>query len=127
MYVAICGPKGKESVSIREDYRPDGQERKKTRVIRNLGPLRKLLAEDPEAIQKLRDAVRKETEALRVQDLYMVPSSGRLLESHEDGYSKVPIGEALLRKAWKDTGLDSLMLPDAISAIMGRKKIIGSD
>ena len=60
MYVAICGPKGKESVSIREDYRPDGQERKKTRVIRNLGPLRKLLAEDPEAIQKLRDAVRKE-------------------------------------------------------------------
>ena len=127
MYVAICGPKGKESVSIREDYRPDGQERKKTRVIRNLGPLRKLLAEDPEAIQKLRKAVRKGTETLRLQDLYMVPSSGRLLESHEDGYSKVPIGEALLRKAWKDTGLGSLMLPDAISAIMGRKKIIGSD
>lgn len=126
MYVAICGPKGKESVSIREDYRPDGQERKKTRVIRNLGPLRKLLAENPEAIQRLKESVRKETAALRLQDLYMVPSSGRLLECQEDGYSKVPIGEALLRKAWKDAGLDSLMLPDAIAAIMG-KKIIDSD
>ena len=65
MYVAFSGPKGYEQVTIREDtYNPETG-RKKINIIRKVGKLSDLLAEDPNFLEKLKEEVRKETLALK--------------------------------------------------------------
>ena len=65
MYVALGGPKGYEQVTIREDVYNPATGGKKTKIIRKLGRLSTLLAEDPDYLVKLREEVRLETEALK--------------------------------------------------------------
>ena len=65
MYVALSGPKGHESVTIREDYTTaDGK--KKIRILETLGPLSKLGGDDPEGyLAALKAEMKEKTRLLK--------------------------------------------------------------
>ena len=54
MYVGIGGPKDYEQVTIREDVYIPATGGKKTRIVRKVGKLSDLMAEDPDFLVKLK-------------------------------------------------------------------------
>lgn len=118
MYVAICGPKGKESVSIREDYTPLDSGKKKTRIIKNLGPLRNLIKEDPEYINKLRNEVKKESQRIKDEENVIILASTEEINSASDSYRYVTIGHCIARKIWSSLELDSILPESLFTAVL---------
>lgn len=107
MYVALSGPKGHESVTIREDYtNVDGK--KKTRILETLGPLHKLGGDNPEAYLKaLKAEMKEKTKLLKEEKMLSVTLSTKEVKKAEDGYHKLIIGHAIIFKLWKMMKLDS--------------------
>ena len=118
MYVAICGPKGKESVSIREDYIPQGSDKKKTRVIKNLGPLRSLIKDDPDYIIRLKAEVKKESQRIKDEGNVIILASTEEINSASDSYRYVTIGHCLARKIWSSLELDSILPESLFTAVL---------
>ena len=118
MYVAICGPKGKESVSIREDYIPQGSDKKKTRVIKNLGPLRNLIKDDPDYIIRLKAEVKKESQNIKDEGNVIILASTEEINSASDSYRYVTIGHCLARKIWSSLELDSILPESLFTAVL---------
>ena len=65
MYVALGGPKGYETVTVREDVYDPATGGKSTTIVRKVGKLSDLLAEDPDFMARLKEEVRLETLALK--------------------------------------------------------------
>ena len=107
MYVALSGPKGHESVTIREDYiNIDGK--KKIKILETLGPLSKLGGDNPEAyLEALKAEMKEKTKLLKEEKMLSVMLSTKDIKRAEDGYSKLIIGHAILYKLWTMMKLDS--------------------
>ena len=107
MYVALSGPKGHESVTIREDYITiDGK--KKTKILETLGPLRKLGGDNPDAYLKaLKEEMKEKTKLLKEEKAISVMLSTKEVKKAEDGYQKLIIGHAVIYKLWTMMKLDS--------------------
>ena len=118
MYVAICGPKGKESVSIREDYIPQGSDKKKTRVIKNLGPLRNLIKDEPDYIIRLKAEVKKESQRIKDEGNVIILASTEEINRASDSYRYVTIGHCLARKIWSSLELDSILPESLFTAVL---------
>ena len=118
MYVAICGPKGKESVSIREDYIPQGSDKKKIRVIKNLGPLRNLIKDDPDYIIRLKAEVKKESQRIKDEGNVIILASTEEINRASDSYRYVTIGHCLARKIWSSLELDSILPESLFTAVL---------
>ena len=107
MYVALSGPKGHESVTVREDYiNIDGK--KKIKILETLGPLSKLGGDNPEAyLEALKAEMKEKTKLLKEEKMLSVMLSTKDIKRAEDGYSKLIIGHAILYKLWTMMKLDS--------------------
>jgi len=62
MYVAITGSGKYRVIQFREDVRLPGTTKKKINVIKTIGNYERILAEDPDAMEKLRAEAKRITE-----------------------------------------------------------------
>ena len=110
MYVALSGPKGHESVTIREDYtNADGK--KKIRILETLGPLSKLGGDDPEGyLAALKAEMKEKTRLLKEEKMLSVTLSTKEVARADDGYRKLVV-------------YDSLELPRKITKIPQKDRI----
>lgn len=108
MYVALGGPKGYEQVTIREDVYNPATGGKKTKIIRKLGRLSTLLAEDPDYLVKLREEVRLETEALKEAEKPILLTLGvNPIHKSSDATPVFLFGHAVINRLWEVLGLDT--------------------
>ena len=106
MYVALSGPKGHESVTIREDYTTaDGK--KKIRILETLGPLSKLGGDDPEGyLAALKAEMKEKTRLLKEEKMLSVTLSTKEVAKADDGYRKLVMGHAVILRLWTMMKLD---------------------
>ena len=106
MYVALSGPKGHESVTIREDYtNADGK--KKIRILETLGPLSKLGGEDPEGyLAALKAEMKEKTRLLKEEKMLSFTLSTKEVAKADDGYRKLVMGHAVILRLWTMMKLD---------------------
>ena len=62
MYVAVTGSGKYRVIQFREDVRLPGTTKKKINVIKTIGNYERILAEDPDAMEKLRAEAKRITE-----------------------------------------------------------------
>ncbi|MCK9349436.1 MAG: IS1634 family transposase [Bacilli bacterium] len=111
MYVGLGGPKGYEVVTIREDSHLPGTKKKKTSIIRRVGKLSDLLAEDPDFMQKLKAQVREETLALKEAEKPITLSlPNGTISVPSDVTASYSFGHAIVSRLWQILGLDEFMV-----------------
>lgn len=107
MYVGLGGPKGYEVVTIREDSHIPGTKKKKTTIIRRVGKLSDLLAEDPGFMEKLKAQVKEETIALKEAEKPITLSlPNATVSTPSDVTASYAFGHAIINKIWQILGLD---------------------
>ncbi|MDY0289199.1 MAG: IS1634 family transposase [Sphaerochaeta sp.] len=107
MYVALGGPKGYETVTVREDVHIPGTKKKRTTIIRKVGKLSDLLAEDPDFMGKLKAQVREETLALKEADKPITLSlPNATITTPSDVTPSYQFGHAIIARLWDIMGLD---------------------
>jgi transposase len=106
MYAALSGPKGKESVQIREDYIPVGEKKHKIRIVKQLGPLKKLQADNPNYFEELKAYLKLETARLKEGKTVQVTLSMDNVRKPEDGYRMIRFGHSIVKNVWDTMGLD---------------------
>ena len=107
MYVGIGGPKGYEVVTVREDTHIPGTKKKKTRIVRKVGKLADLLAEDPNFMEKLKAEVKEETRALKEAKkpiTILLPKGS--IKSIKDVTASYAFGHVIISKLWDIMNLD---------------------
>lgn len=110
MYVALGGPKGYEVVTVREDTHIPGTKKKRTTIIRKVGKLSDLLAEDPDFMEKLKAQVREETLALKEAGKPITLSlSNGIISTPSDVTASYSFGHAIIARLWEIMGLDSFL------------------
>lgn len=110
MYVGIGGPKGYEQVTIREDVYIPATGGKKTRIVRKVGKLSDLLAEDPDFLIKLKEEVRLETLALKeAEKPILLPLSVEQIEKPSDATPTFLFGHTVVNRLWQILGLDAFL------------------
>ena len=110
MYVGIGGPKGYEQVTIREDVYIPATGGKKTKIIRKVGKLADLMAEDPDFLIKLKEEVRLETLALKeAEKPILLPLSVEQIEKPSDATPTFLFGHAVINRLWQILGLDAFL------------------
>jgi len=107
MYVALGGPKGYEVVTVREDTHIPGTKKKKTTIIRRVGKLSELTAEDPGFLEKFKAQVREETIALKEAEKPITLSlPNGIISTPSDVTASYSFGHAIVNKMWQILGLD---------------------
>lgn len=110
MYVALGGPKGYEQVTIREDVYNPATGGKKTKIVRKVGRLSELLAEDPQFLAKLKEEVRLETLALKeAEKPILLPLGVDPIHKPSDATPTFQFGHAVVDKLWQVLGLDAFL------------------
>ena len=110
MYVALGGPKGYEQVTIREDVYNPATGGKKTKIVRKVGRLSELLAEDPQFLAKLKEEVRLETLALKeAEKPILLPLGVEPIHKPSDATPTFQFGHAVVDKLWQILGLDAFL------------------
>ena len=106
MYAALSGPKGKESVQIRESYIPAGEKTGKIRIVKQLGPLKKLQADNPNYFEDLKASLKLETARLKEGKTVQVTLPMDGVNKPEDGYQMIRFGHSIVKNVWDAMGLD---------------------
>lgn len=107
MYVALGGPKGYEQVTVREDVYDPATGGKKTTIVRKVGKLSDLLAEDPDFMAKLKEEVRLETLALKeAKKPILLPLGVAPIEKPSDATATFSFGHAVIDRLWEILALD---------------------
>ena len=110
MYVALGGPKGYEQVTIREDVYNPATGGKKTKIVRKVGRLSELLAEDPQFLAKLKEEVRLETLAHKeAEKPILLPLGVEPIHKPSDATPTFQFGHAVVDKLWQVLGLDAFL------------------
>ena len=110
MYVALGGPKGYEVVTVREDTHIPGTKKKRTTIIRKVGKLSDLLAEDPGFLQKLKEQVRQETLALKeAQKPITLCLANGIIAAPSDACASYSFGHAIIARLFEVMGLDAFL------------------
>lgn len=107
MYVAITGAGNAKVVQFVEQHRIPKTNRKKTIVIETIGNYQKLLAEDPEIIDKLKiEAKRRTAEKKTATRPVSVEMETKPILSSTDAYPSFKIGHHIIRQLWRELELD---------------------
>ena len=111
MYVAITGSGKSRVIQFRHDIRIPGTNKKQTKVIKTLGNYEKMLAEDPDIIEKLRAEAKELTRQQQEANapIQLTVHNQRIDESGDAGAS-FHIGHSVLQKMWDDMKLDACIL-----------------
>ena len=108
MYVVVSGAGKARVIQIREDKRIPGTDKKKTNVIRTIGNYEKMVAEDPDVIDKLRVQVREETKQKKESSKPLtVELATKEIEAPEDVTPSYYFGHAPVKRLWQQMELDS--------------------
>jgi len=108
MYVALGGPKGYEQVTVREDVYNPATGGKKTIIVRKVGRLSDLLAEDPDFLAKFKEEIRLETLALReAEKPILLPLGVGPIGKPSDAAPTFSFGHAVVDRLWEMLGLDA--------------------
>lgn len=109
MYVAISGYDKARVVQFREDTRIPGTKKKKTHVVRTIGNYERLLAEDPDIIQKLKLQAAAETaEKKAMNQPISLQLSAETIHAPGDVTASYRFGHAVVKQLWQRMGLDAL-------------------
>jgi len=107
MYVAITGSGKARVIQFREDIRIPGTTKKKTRVVKTLGNYQRMLAEDPNIMQKLKHEAAAITKAKKESS---TPITLQLqvseISSPADTTPSFSFGHALIKRLWMQMALD---------------------
>jgi transposase len=107
MYVALGGPKGYETVTVREDVYDPATGGKSTTIVRKVGKLSDLLAEDPDFMARLKEEVRLETLALKeAEKPILLPLGVGPIEEPSDATPTFSFGHAVVDRLWELLALD---------------------
>jgi transposase len=108
MYVALGGPKGYETVTVREDVYNPATGGKNTIIVRKVGKLSDLLAEDPDFLAKFKEEIRLETLALKeAEKPILLPLGVGPIEKPCDATPTFSFGHAVIHRLWEMLGLDA--------------------
>lgn len=109
MYVAITGSGKHRVIQFREDKRIPGTTKKKTHVIRTIGNYERMLAADPNIIEKLKEEARQLT--LKKKESMAPLTLDVSTEEIQEQSMVVPsyhFGHALILKLWERLKLETL-------------------
>ena len=107
MYVAITGAGKSRVIQFRKDQRIPGTKKKVTRVIKTIGNYERMLAEDPDIIEKLKQEARRLTREEKAENAPITLSvNNQELMSPGQAHASYRFGHALLRQCWQQMGLD---------------------
>jgi transposase len=107
MYVAVTGSGKARVIQFREDTRIPGTTKKKTKVVKTLGNYERMLAADPDILQKLKQEAAAITQAKkesRTPITLQLQSSD--ISSPEDTTPSFSFGHALIKRLWSQMTLD---------------------
>jgi transposase len=107
MYVAVTGSGKARVIQFREDTRIPGTTKKKTKVVKTLGNYERMLAADPDILQKLKQEAAAITQAKkesRMPITLQLQSSD--ISSPEDTTPSFSFGHALIKRLWSQMALD---------------------
>ncbi|MDP3486665.1 MAG: IS1634 family transposase [Bacillota bacterium] len=108
MYVAVTGSGKARVIQFREETRIPGTKKKKTRVVKTLGNYERMLAEDPDIIEKLKKeaaAITLEKKESRVPVTLQVHVSE--ITSPDDVVPSYSFGHALVKRLWAQMSLET--------------------
>jgi hypothetical protein len=109
MYVAVSGYGKARVIQFREDTRIPGTKKKKTHVVRTIGNYERMLAEDPDIIQKLRLQAAAETaEKKAMNQPLTLQVASRTINAPADVTASYRFGHALVKQIWNRMGLSAL-------------------
>lgn len=108
MYVAITGSGKAKVVQFREDKRIPGTNRKSTKVIKTLGNYERMLAEDPDIINKLKAQARVLTREKKesTKPLTLQVNCTEIVEP-DDVTPSYYFGHSLIKQVWNQMQLES--------------------
>ena len=107
LYVTISGKGKARVVQLVEQHRIPKTAKKQTKVIETIENYEKLIAEDPDIIEKLREEAKERTkqkkEALKPLTIELVSKE---LKSTEDVIPSYHFGHHLIHRIWRDLELE---------------------
>jgi len=107
VYVSITGAGKARVIQFRTDTRIPGTTKKKTKVVKTLGNYERMLAEDPDIMQKLKQEAAAITKAKKES---RTPVTLQLqvadITSPEDTTPSFAFGHALIKRLWTQMSLD---------------------
>ena len=111
MYVAVSGYGKARVIQFREEKRIPGTSKKKTKVIKTLGNYERMLAEDPDIIDKLKAEAARLTQGKKESSkpLTIQVSTTEITEP-EDVVASYHFGHALVKQLWKQIELDTFLV-----------------
>jgi len=109
MYVAITGSGKYRVIQFREDTHIPGTHKKKIHVVKTIGNYERMLAEDPDIIEKLKEEARALTAQKKAsQKPITVELSSQEITSPDDVTASFRFGHALVKQIWQRMALDIL-------------------
>ena len=108
MYVAITGSGKARVIQFREDKRIPGTNKKVTAVIKTIGNYERMLAEDPDVIQKLKaEAVAKTKEKKEANAPIVLSLPVTDIEKSSDITQSFRFGHSIIKQLWQIMELDA--------------------
>ena len=106
MYVTVSGKGKAKVIQYREDTRIPGTNKRKAHVVETLGNYERMLAEDPNIIEKLKEKARAVTEEKKAEKAQLsITVSSEILSSPEICVPTYHFGQAIIQKLWEIMGL----------------------
>jgi len=114
MYVAVTGSGKYRVIQFREDVRLPGTTKKKINVIKTIGNYERILAEDPDAMEKLRAEAKRITEEKKSSNspISLEVSAEEILQA-SDVTRSYYFGHAIVLQLWDRMKLDKFFLDQA--------------
>jgi transposase len=107
MYVAITGSGKARVIQFREDTHIPGTRKKKIHVVKTIGNYERMLAEDPDIIEKLKEEARALTAQKKAsRKPITVELSSQEITSPDDVTASFRFGHALVKQMWQRMALD---------------------
>lgn len=107
MYVVVSGAGKAKVIQIREDKRIPGTDKKKTKVIETVGNYERMLAEDPDIIDKLKAKVASETKQKKESSKPLtLQLANQEIDTPDDVTPSYFFGHALVKQLWQQIKLD---------------------
>lgn len=107
MYIAITGSGKARVIQFREDTHIPGTRKKKIRVVKTIGNYERMLAEDPDIIEKLKEEAKALTAEKKASNKPLtIELSSQDIISRDDVTPSFRFGHALVKQLWQRMALD---------------------
>lgn len=111
MYVAITGSGKYKVIQFREDIRIPGTSKKKTNVVKTIGNYERMLAENPDIIEKLKreakELTKEKKESIAPINLSLTSVD---INTPEDVVRSYRFGHSIVKQLWKSMGMDDFFI-----------------